>query len=193
MRIMTRSMSPFTVTKIRVITGYIVTVFVLCTGEVATSESSSNLDSIIDIGTTYPNGAVHDFHPEITYPHFRFEPFVFNPLVIDAGANSDTSPKHNPRWQGMMRDRMIFTHHWYVPYPDTWTLTDNGIAWVVANLAIDGNLNQMPDYIEFDYNCDGHVDLSDLSWFGQEYGDGRRWDLSDFSAMGTIYAKRRAE
>ena len=178
-----RLVSLYAVTKIAVITVYIVTALLFCNG----------FWHVCQAETVYDNGAVHDFHPEITYPHFRFEPFWRNALVIDAGADEEHDPKFNPCWQGRLHDRLIITQNWWAPYPSGWGLTDNGIAWVRANLAIDANNNQVPDYWEFDYNADGHVNLSDLSWFGQDYGYGKRWDLSDFSAMGVIYDKRRAE
>ena len=70
-----------------------------------------------------------------------------------------------------------------------WPLWDGGVAWVAADVAIDGDMNGTPDYYQFDYNCDGHVTLSDLSYFGQDMARGRA-DLSAFSAMGTIYNHR---
>lgn len=79
----------------------------------------------------------------------------------------------------------------WIPYPNRWPIEDRYVHWVLSNWAIDGNLDGVPDYKQFDYGADGYVNLSDLSFFAEEYGT--RWDLSDFSAMGLIYNARRSD
>lgn len=134
---------------------------------------------------------------DISYRHFRFEPFTMHKLhILSNGLETGCAPYFNMDW---FRDRglrpnqiFIITCERYIPYPRNWELTDNGIAWVIADTAIDGQLNGVSDYFEFDYTGDGYIDLSDLTFFGADYGTGRRWDLSDFTAMGQIYNTRRA-
>ena len=122
---------------------------------------------------------------DISFQHYRYGT---GPLVIIAGATTETTPKFNPRWRGQ-GTRFVVSRNWWIPYPAGWPLYDDGIRWVIANYAIDANLDGVPDYYQFDYNADGHVDSTDLRVFEQEYG--AKWDLSDFAAVGLIFNDRR--
>ena len=139
-----------------------------------------------------PDDAVWNYHPEISYDHFRFGSPHFpmqHPLIIIAGYTTGAEPKFNPHWQGLLLDRMIVTRNWWIPYPTQWQLTDNGIAWVIAGHGM--MWKGLPLYYQFDFNADGHVNASDLAFFESEYG--AKWNLSDFSSMGLIYNARRRD
>ena len=122
---------------------------------------------------------------DISFHHYRHGT---GPLVIIAGASTETVQQFNPRWRGQ-GTRFVVSRNWWIPYPADWPLYDNGVRWVIANYAIDANLDGVPDYYQFDYNADGHVDSTDLSYFEREYG--AKWDLSDFAAVGLIFNDRR--
>ena len=122
---------------------------------------------------------------DISFPCYRYGT---GPLVIIAGATTETTPQFNPCWRGQ-GTRFVVSRNWWIPYPEGWPLYDDGVRWVVADYAIDANLDGIPDYYQWDYDANGHVDISDLTYFEQEYG--AVWDLEDFSAVGLIYNDRR--
>ena len=138
---------------------------------------------------TYPNGAVHDFHPEISYDHFRFEPFYCNPLIICAGAEEGTVPKFNMGWHRMSIQVLIITRDYWIPYPNRWELEDDLIAWVIADYAL--MFDGVPLWFRYDFNCDGYCNLSDLTFMGLAMSRGDE-DLTGFTFMGEIYNTRRA-
>ena len=144
-------------------------------------------------GQTYDNGAVHNFHPEISYDHFRFEPFIFNPLVIVYATGAECSPRYNMDWHRyghpIARRVWILTCDYWIPYPISWGLTDNDIARCIAaySLTFDG----VPLWFRYDFNGDGFCDLSDLTFMGLAMSRGDE-DLQGFTFMGEIYNTRRA-
>lgn len=141
--------------------------------------------------TVYPNGAVHDYIPDLSLHHFRFEPFQFNPLVIVYSTRADMCPVINRRWiagYDIQNRVWVLTRDYWIPYPQQWQVCDAGVLTVVADYAIDANLDGVPDYFQWDYTGDGHIDLPDLSYFGDEYNV--VYDLSDFSAFGSLYCDR---
>ena len=138
-----------------------------------------------------------------TYPHHQYtgEPTLINIGVEDRYFDAQAGVPHclgysikSPRNVYLIRGEGSWPCEWqWMPYPRDWLLTDQYIYWVMANWVLDGNLDGVPDYKQFDYGGDGYVNVSDLSFFGQDYGAGKRWMLPDFAAMGQIYNARRAE
>ena len=109
------------------------------------------------------------------------------PLVIVAGATTEQMPRFNPQWNQMQPGTLIVTRNEWIPYPSGWPLYDAGIRWVIADYAM--MWEGLPLYYQFDFDADGHVSMSDLTYFEREYGT--RWDLSDYSTMGLIIDDRR--
>ena len=124
---------------------------------------------------------------------FPQRPGLTHTVILSNGYTDECCPEYNPYWMHLPAQTFIVTCERWIPYPVRWQITEDGIAWVIADTAIDGNGNGTADYYEFDYNGDGYVGLPDLTWFGEDYGTGKRWDLSDFTAMGQIYNQRRSD
>ena len=128
---------------------------------------------------------------DISYDQARLVPFWHDVVWIFVGTPPD-SFRYNPAWRGMKPELLVVTAGgWVVSYPSRWPICDNGVSWVWADTDIDGDLDGLPDYFAFDGNCDGHINLSDLTFFGADYGTGKRWGLSNFTALGTLYNYRR--
>lgn len=129
----------------------------------------------------------------IDYYQFHLVPFRYYPVWIFIDPYVDTL-RFNPRWLGLEPDVLVVSASgWVMPYFAGRVVTNNGVAWIAADAAIDGTLNGLPDYWEYDLNADGFITLSDLTFFGQDYGlRGKQlWTLSDFTAFGQIYNARR--
>ena len=141
--------------------------------------------------TIMPLDSISRDYLALEHHHFRAHPYQNHPLIV-AGTDGDglCRPSYPPRCPNYSPDRIwIVTCDWWVAYPCNWQITDHDIDRIVSATNFDGNADGTPDWIQFDFNADGYCNLSDLTWFAE--GFGTEQDLSDFSAMGSIYNTRR--
>ena len=108
---------------------------------------------------------------------------VLSALLLDWTTGSEGLTGYIIRYQGAEDQDALFI---LIREPSKWE-----VSWI---LTPDSEVVYCE--CEWDLNSDGYINLSDLSFFGEDYGTNfdpetsartRAWDLSDFSSLGAVY------